>query len=181
MHYESLVIMDTFIKKYLDPAKKLKILDVGSSDQYGGSYRGLFSNYTPEEIYYEQKIEDKDHTLNPNWTYTGGDLQAGNNVDEIFKDPYDWGLTEQFDVVISGQVLEHIEDTHKWILEIRKVLKDGGITCIIVPWSFREHKVPVDCWRVFPDGMSFLLKMAGLEIVKVYKYMGDTVGIARKV
>lgn len=183
MHYESLQLMQGFIKKYLDPNNQLKILDVGSTNVSGGTYRGLFvGGYTPDEIYHDQKIDGKDYMPNPNWTYIGGDLQPGENVDILFKEPYDWNLSEQYDVIVSGQTLEHVEDTHRWILEMKKYLKDNGLLCIIVPNKFREHRCPVDCWRVFPDGMNFLLKkIAGFEIINIYMYGDDTVGIARKI
>lgn len=164
MHSESLKLMKDFVDKYLDPNRQLKILDVGSMNIGGGTtYRGLFAS-------------------NPNWIYAGGDLIQGDNVDIVFKEPYNWGLSEQYDVIISGQTLEHVEDTHKWILEIKKYLKPSGLVCIIVPNCFNEHRYPVDCWRVFPDGMRFLLKEIGsFEILDVYKYLNDTIGVAKNV
>jgi len=78
--------------------------------------------------------------------------------------------------------MEHVEDLHKWILEVKKNLKDGGIMCLIVPNHFREHRCPIDCWRVFPDGMRFLMeKIANLEVINIYTYSDDTIGIARKI
>ena len=160
MHDESLQLMQGFINKYLNPNERLNILDVGSQN-INGTYRGFF-------------------TPNCNWTYTGGDTAQGSNVDIVFKEPYDWNLSEQYDVIISGQTLEHVEDTHRFILEIKKHLKVDGLLCIIVPNCANEHKCPVDCWRVFPDGMNFLLKeIANFEILEVYMYKNDTIGIAK--
>jgi len=68
--------------------------------------------------------------------------------------------------------------------------KPGGVCCIITPWKQREHKYPIDCWRIMPDGMRFLLsEVAGMEVVKTYLNNGrsmhmapaDCVGIAQKV
>ena len=185
MHYESLVLMAGFIKKYLDPNKQLKILDIGSMDISECNYRKLFEGYNADEVYFRQKVDGKDYFKNPNWTYIGADLQEGLNVDIILKSSYDWGLFEQYDVIISGQTLEHVEDMNKWILEIRRALKKDGIVCIIVPWQFAEHRPknwPFDFWRVLPDGMKFLMeKIAKLEVINIYMYMGDTVGIAKKI
>ncbi|HIH31568.1 TPA: class I SAM-dependent methyltransferase [Candidatus Woesearchaeota archaeon] len=161
MHESSYERMREFVLKYLNPRKKLKILDVGSYD-VGGNYKKLFDN--------------------PNWEYYGGDIASGPNVDTVFKKPYDWGLKpESFDVIISGQCLEHVEDTKEWIMQINKALKTGGLVCIIAPWIWREHKYPVDCWRILPDGMNFLLKkVCGFKILKIFIKENDCVGIAKK-
>ena len=97
---------------------------------------------------------------------------------------YSWPVDdESFDVVISGQCIEHVEDTHAWIKEVARVVKKGGIVCVIGPWSCPEHRYPLDCWRIFPDGMKFLFeKMAGLTVLESYHNSPDIdcVGIGRK-
>ncbi|MBT4870430.1 MAG: methyltransferase domain-containing protein [Candidatus Diapherotrites archaeon] len=111
MHENSMKLMRNFVNNNLDKSKKLSILDVGSYD-INGSYKELFD--WP-------------------WDYTGLDLEAGKNVDFVAKSLYDWGLDKKFDVVISGQTLEHVKDTHKWILEVKKHVKKNGLICIIAP------------------------------------------------
>jgi 2-polyprenyl-3-methyl-5-hydroxy-6-metoxy-1,4-benzoquinol methylase len=127
MHKESFEIMEYFVKKYLDRNKKLEILDVGSYD-VNGNYKELFQNN--------------------NWKYHGLDMIKGPNVDIVSKTPYNFNLKKQFDVVVSGNCLEHVEAPWKWIKEVVKVTKKGGIVCIITPFSLGEHRYPVDCWRI---------------------------------
>lgn len=60
--------------------------------------------------------------------------------------PYD---DETFDAVISFQVIEHIEDDHKFVEELFRVLKKGGVAIISTPnkplsltrnpWHVREY------------------------------------------
>jgi SAM-dependent methyltransferase len=71
------------------------------------------------------------------------------------------------DVVISGQVLEHAE--YFWItaLEMARVLKPGGLICLIAPSAGPEHRYPVDCWRFYPDGMRAIAKFAHLDCLEV--------------
>ncbi len=62
-----------------------------------------------------------------------------------------------FDVVVSDQVLEHVEGSpYQAIGECTRVLKPGGLaihtTCLINP----IHKVPGDFWRFTPDGLALL-------------------------
>lgn len=66
---------------------------------------------------------------------------------------------DQFDWVVSDQVLEHIEgDPQQAINESRRVLKPGGIavhtTCFINP----IHRDPGDFWRFTPEALQLLCK-----------------------
>lgn len=126
----------------------VKILDVGSCG-VNGTYKEIFS--------------DKER-----FDYYGLDLTPGPNVDYVPSDPYDWQdlPDESFDIIISGQAFEHIEFPWLTILEIKRVLKKGGLICIIAPLRGPEHKYPVDCWRYYPDGFRALARWAGLEVIE---------------
>lgn len=146
MHQSSLDKMDHFIANYLHDRRggSLDILDIGSQD-VTGSYRRLF---------------DDDH-----WNYTGLDVDSGPNVHYVANSPYQWkGLdTARYDVIISGQTLEHVEFFWLTMLEIERVLKPGGLCCLIVPSSGFIHRYPVDCWRFYPDGLQAMARYAHLE------------------
>lgn len=159
MHETSYNEMKRFVEKYLDRDQELKIIEIGSLD-VNGSYRPLFDS--------------------PNWIYTGLDLDAGKNVDIVASDPYNYPFeSNSFDVVISGSTLEHVEDMHAFIKEAARIMKKDGIMCVIAPWTYPEHKYPVDCWRILPDGMRFLLsKIAGINVLNVHKNEEDCIGIA---
>lgn len=168
MHESSYREMERF-SLTLD-CKPLRIADVGSRDVTGGNYRGLFEH--------------------PGWTYVGLDVEGGVNVDTIVPLHGVWENVpaESFDVVISGQTLEHT--TNPWALmrEIARIAKPGARLCIIAPFGWEHHRYPVDCWRIFPDGMAVLFADAGLTLDRVYmvgnppleNLKGDTVGIGRK-
>ena len=91
---------------------------------------------------------------------------------------------EIFDVVISGQTFEHIEFFWLTMQEIKRILKQTGLCCIIAPSSGPEHKFPIDCWRFFPDGMKAIAKYAKLSIIEVYSVIedlwNDTILICKK-
>lgn len=167
MNVESYWLMNGFIYQYLSRDKGLKILDVGACN-VNGTHRPLFA-----------KIN------NPNWEYTGLDLEPGKNVDVVAKSEYDFGLDdESFDVVVSGNVAEHVKDVSLWIKEIARITKVGGLICIITPSRIDEHRFPVDCWRIMPDGLIYVFEVAGLDIIKVaidyntsFRF---TVGVAKK-
>lgn len=149
MHQSSYDRMTAFKEKYLRPLTNeyLSILDLGSMD-VNGSYREIFRN--------------------PRWRYRGMDASPGKNVDIVLKTPYDWKEipTGSTDVLISGQAFEHIEFFWITMLEVARVLKPGGLCCIIAPSAGPEHRYPVDCWRIYPDGCAALAKFAKLALLE---------------
>lgn len=151
MHLSSLHNMSRFRDKFLEQEIKhsLNILDLGSTEM-GACYRPVFDQ--------------------PNWKYVGADLAAGPNVDIVLQHPYDWREIKSgsIDVFISGQVLEHVEYFWITMLEISRVLKPGGLACIIVPSGGPEHRYPLDCWRFYPDGMRALANFARLIPEEIY-------------
>jgi SAM-dependent methyltransferase len=150
MHQSSLEKMLLFRDRYLSAkvGDSLRILDLGSQD-VNGSYRPLFSEHA--------------------WRYIGLDMAAGDNVDIVLHTPYVWKeiASNSADVVISGQAFEHIQYFWITMMEIGRVLKPGGICCILAPSSGPEHRYPQDCWRFYPDGMSSLAQFAQLDVMEV--------------
>ena len=149
MHRSSYRKMGYFKESYLNPNEELKILDIGSFDRTGEYNYGLILN--------EKK-----------WTYHGLDLKEGNNVDIVVKSAYDWNEIndETYDVVISGQAFEHIEYFWLTLEQIKRVLKPGGLLCIIVPSTGPVHKNPYDCYRFNQDGMEAMAKYINFTILE---------------
>jgi len=59
------------------------------------------------------------------------------------------------------------------MLEVARVLKPGGICCILVPSSGPEHRHPLDCWRFYPDGMVSLAHFAQMEVIEAVTQWQD--------
>ena len=143
---------------------RLAIADIGSYD-VNGIYRPLFDR--------------------PNWKYLGFDIRPGPNVDVVLPSPHCWKELdavhrEAFDVVISGQCMEHTSHPWKWIVDVATLIKPGGLLWLAVPNTEVFHEHPIDAWRVWPAGMSALLLEAGLEELRSFAEGPDTIGIARK-
>lgn len=156
MHTTRLTRWPRFRRDYLTGREDeaLTILDLGSQD-INGSYRPLFSE--------------------PQWRYLGVDMAAGKNVDIILRDPYEWReiARDSADVIISGQTFEHTEFFWLTIQQIARALKPDGLCCILAPSSGPEHRYPVDCWRVYPDGFRAVARYAGLETIECWTQWQD--------
>ena len=120
------------IKKYLRGRKDLKILDVGCETK-------------PYEPYFRGKLKK----------YIGLDKCDGPNVN-IVADALDMPIKEnEFDVVISTNVSEHVEDYEKYLSEIRRVLKSGGIAFVTIAFMVPVHSPKHDYWR-FTNHLSLI-------------------------
>lgn len=161
MHETSWRKMGELMGKFCGPGQT--VLDCGSAM----ASEGLQKSY--REIAEEMKM-----------LYLGFDAQEGKNVD-LVGDIYTLAsqLGENYaDVVISGQMLEHLEMPLAAAQEMKLAVKPGGIVIWIAPWQYGEHRYPIDCWRVLPDGMRFLLE--GFEVLEVGKEHNDCWGVGRK-
>ena len=81
------------------------------------------------------------------------------------EDPYHFPIRDDsYDVVLSGQVIEHVPKTWRWMPELARVTRPGGVVITVAPISWPYHEAPVDCWRIYPDGLKALYDDAGLTV-----------------
>ena len=113
MHQSSLDNMEKVIQElapYLD--KENDIFDLGGGGKLERSYKGLWKNYTKE--------------------YFIGDIVDAPSVTHLLKQPYLIPeVNDRFDIVVSGQTLEHIANPFKIFDELCRVLKPNGIIVIL--------------------------------------------------
>jgi SAM-dependent methyltransferase len=73
--------------------------------------------------------------------------------------------TESYDIVLSGNVIEHVKNIWKWSQELNRIVKKQGFLITINPVSWPFHEAPVDCWRIYPEGAKALFEDAGFSIL----------------
>ncbi|HEX8575227.1 MAG TPA: methyltransferase domain-containing protein [Flavobacterium sp.] len=105
-------------------------------------------------------------------SYTGLDIETGLDYEGIKSDVLWDGNTmpfeaASFDVVISTEVLEHVPDPEKYLAEVRRVLKPGGIFFFTVPFLMSLHEVPNDYYRYTPYALDRIFKNAGFENIEI--------------
>lgn len=152
MHASSLDNMQWCRDQYISTAMlergPLTVLDVGGADCNGG-YAELF-----QPPLFDYRTADIDGTADVDFLMTSPDII-----------PAEDGA---FDIVISGQMLEHAEFFWQVFEEMARVLADDGVLFLIAPSAGPIHRYPVDCYRFYPDAYRALARLAGLEMITVF-------------
>lgn len=94
------------------------------------------------------------------------DFCAGDGVDfvgDVSALPFE---AERYDIVLSTQVLEHVQDPQKVCSEMARVLKPGGHLFLTTPQSSPIHNEPWNYFNFTHYGLALLFEKAGLQVVK---------------
>jgi|JI6StandDraft_1071083.scaffolds.fasta_scaffold00181_26 SAM-dependent methyltransferase len=123
----------------------LRLLDFGCG---GSPYRALF----------------------PRADYQRADLAGMSEVDFIIEPGKPLAAPDaSFDVVLSTQVFEHVEDPAAYLRECQRLLKPGGKLVLSTHGTFPDHGAPWDFQRWTPHGLARDLKTAGFEIDIIWR------------
>ncbi|HRI84284.1 MAG TPA: class I SAM-dependent methyltransferase [Ignavibacteria bacterium] len=134
--------MEEIIPSYLENGRKYKVLDYGCGVR---PYEYIFEKFTD--------------------TYTGIDVgenpHADVKIEPDEKLPFGDG---EFDVVLSSQVLEHVENTVLYLSECRRVLKQGGLLFLSTHGTWQFHSAPIDVQRWTSYGLKKLIQDHGFTL-----------------
>ena len=92
----------------------------------------------------------------PRFAYHNLSLEASDIPNTITADITDCRDTipdESFDLVLSTDVLPHIDRPWLAASEIGRILKPGGLAIIHSPFGWDDHPGPVDAWRHSPASL----------------------------
>ena len=112
------------------------------------------------------------------------DIYSRDGLTYLEKDNYNFEIQDnQYDIVLSGQVIEHVPYVWYWVKELARIT--NNLLIIIGPISWKYHKAPVDCWRIYPDGMIALYDYAGVNVItskweSLDRKQSDVITIGRK-
>jgi SAM-dependent methyltransferase len=134
MHANSRLLFQQYALDYFTP--ELSVLEIGP-DAFPSTYRKLVGGRS-------RTWDTLDLLDRPELTYRA--------VAE-----YSFPIEDAtYDIVLSGQVIEHVPRIWLWMRELSRVCRPDGIVITINPVSWPYHGAPRDCWRAFPDGMTAL-------------------------
>ncbi len=145
MHKNSRLLFERHARPYFHPG--LRVLEIGP-DRDPSTYRKLAGG--PFEAW---------DTL---------DFAGRTDVPLTYRSTseYDFPVADDaYDIVLSAQVIEHVRKIWRWMPEVARVCRPGGLVITINPVSWHYHESPVDCWRIYPEGMRALSEDAGLEVL----------------
>ncbi len=142
MHKNSELLFQKYARGLFRPG--MKVLEIGP-DAIPSTYQNTVAD--PSIVWHTIDLHD-----NPSLTY---------RASSEYEFPVPSGT---YDIVLSGQVIEHVRQIWVWIRELARVCKKGGLVVTINPVSWPYHEAPIDCWRMFPEAMKALYGHAALEI-----------------
>lgn len=128
------LLMD-IVRKQSKGAKNLKILNIGAATGLTSQLLQEFGEVTSVE--YDQECSDFTREK------IGINIQQGTILDLAFAD-------QSFDLVCAFDVIEHVEDDHLAVREMKRVCKTGGIVFVAVPafmWLWSHHDVVCHHYR----------------------------------
>lgn len=76
------------------------------------------------------------------------------------------------DVVLSSQVLEHVESPAAYLDECRRILRPGGRLILSTHGYWLYHPDPTDYWRWTGSGLARQVTLAGFEVRSIEGVMG---------
>ena len=153
-HYISIKLRKAYEEKiphHLNNGKKYKILDYGCGDK---PYEYLFENHIDKYIGVDVGNNPKaEFNIEP-----GEKLKFGN---------------EEFDIVLSSQVLEHVEDVSSYLSECSRVLKQGGILFLSTHGTWQYHASPYDYYRWTSLGLKTVIGKHEFEVIDFISVLGQ--------
>jgi len=127
---------------------------------------GVGLNVGSGRTYLDRRIKNLEISDGPNIDYVGsaGSISVSDDV---------------FDLVISQEVLEHLQDPFLSMKEMRRVLRTGGRCSIQIPFIIGYHPCPNDYWRFTKEGIVSLAEKAGFKVIVVGESVGSATGYYR--
>lgn len=133
--------------KILAPMLNGKLLDFGCGRK---PYKSLFSNVS-DYIGIDIQVSGHDHIDSEvDIYYDGKQIPFGN---------------ETFDSVFCSEVVEHIFNLDEALIEINRVLKNGGLALFTFPFGYQEHEKPYDFSRYTSFAAKYIFEKNGFEVI----------------
>ena len=95
---------------------------------------------------------------------TTANIEQGDAVELLMPGPYNIpAASESFDLVVTGQTLEHVANPFRLMREIHRVLRAGGYVIAIAPSVGRWHGEK-DYWRFGPNAFEAIAEECRFQV-----------------
>lgn len=138
--------------------------------EYSKYYKGILLDLgCGEAPYKEFFLQYADKYIGVDWTNTLHNSKADivSNLNDKIELPDKYA-----DTVISISVMEHLCEPQLFLNESYRVLKDGGVMILQVPWMWWIHEAPYDYFRYTPYGLRYMLEKSGFTDIHVQPTSG---------
>jgi len=153
-YYVSTLLRKAYEKEIPELIKKenrYKILDYGCGAK---PYKYLFGD----------KIEK----------YVGVDVGDNPDADVLIQPGEKLSFkNNEFDIILSSQVLEHVEDVDSYMKECNRVLKDNGLLMLSTHGTWQYHAAPYDFNRWTSVGLKSLFEKYQFKVNKTIPVLGQ--------
>lgn len=105
--------------------------------------------------------------------YLGVDLDMNDSAEHHIGFDSKTTLSDNYcDIVLSNQVLEHVDSPEGYLKEALRILKPGGTAIITTHGYWFYHPTPNDYWRWTSAGLRKIVIEAGFNIYSFFGIMG---------
>lgn len=107
--------------------------------------------------------------------YVGVDLEMNSKADHHIDFDSKTTLPDNYcDIILSNQVLEHVDSPHSYLSEALRLLKPGGSAIFTTHGYWFYHPTPNDYWRWTSAGLRKVIEAEGFEIESFTGVLGLT-------
>lgn len=111
--------------------------------------------------------------LFPGAIYIGADFPGNDLADLMILEDGTLELEdESCDIVLSSQVLEHVQNVDLYLAEARRVLTQDGLLLLSTHGMWKYHPDPCDFWRWTCAGLKHVVTESGFEIIHFQGVLG---------
>lgn len=140
-------INDRFLAKYSIHYKG-KLYDLGCGDAV---YRDYFLKFVDEYV-------------GVDWPQSIHGKHANVFADLNKPFPIDSNVA---DTAVAISVMEHLYEPQQFLCEAHRILRQGGVLLLQVPWQWWIHEAPHDYFRYTPYGLRFMCERAGFSEISI--------------
>ena len=114
-------------------------------------------------------MQHADNYIGVDWTNTLHNSKADIVSDLNSKIEMDNDIA---DTIVSLSVMEHLCEPQIFLNESYRILRQGGVMVLQVPWQWTIHEAPYDYFRYTPYGLRYLFEKAGFKDVSIEAQSG---------